>query len=127
MRLLNGRLAVAAGVVLTVAGILAFSLLAPGTTLGEETDVGLPTDVGAPSEPPASVPDDTATGPDATGPDAAGPDAAPPAALPDTGSGPVTDSNGSMVLLMAAFLSAAGIAMTGAGAVAARQARRARR
>jgi hypothetical protein len=57
----------------------------------------------------------------------AGPDAAPPAALPDTGSGPVTDSNGSMVLLMAAFLSAAGIAMTGAGAVAARQARRARR
>jgi hypothetical protein len=126
MRLLNGRLAVAAGVVLTVAGILAFSLLAPGATLGEETDVS------APADPPASVPDDTATGPDATGPDAAGPDAAgpdaaPPAALPDTGSGPVTDSNGSMVLLMAAFLSAAGIAMTGAGAVAARQARRARR
>lgn len=51
MRLFNGRLIVAAGVVLATAGLLVFSLAAPATTVGQETDVG------PPAQPPASLPD----------------------------------------------------------------------
>jgi hypothetical protein len=123
MKSMSGRLAIAAGVVLTLGGILAFSLLSPGMTLGEETDVGLPTDVDdGPADPPASVPDDT----DDVGPDASGPDVEPPAALPDTGSGPAGDSTHWSLLLLTALLTVAGVAMTGAGMVAARQAQRSR-
>src|SRR3990172_10884722 len=92
MKLSSGRMFVAAGVVLTLLGLLVFSFAAPSVTVGQETDVGLPTDVGDDvddgTQPPASLPDDgadSAAGDSADEPIDVGGQA--PPSLPDSGNG----------------------------------------
>ena len=105
MKLLNGRMFVAAGVVLMLAGLLVFSFASPRTTIGQETDV-----------PPAS--DDVGAG-------GAGP-SDPPASLPDTGSGGYADRAGSSRVLLITMLGALGLSLAGAGTLAARRTQRVR-
>lgn len=103
MNLSSGRMFVAVGVALMLAGLLAFSFAAPRTTLGQQTDVpaSQPTDVGSGGEGPAQ----------------------PPASLPDTGTGGYLDDVSSAQLLMMSLLAALGITLAGAGAIALRATR----
>lgn len=105
MKFSSGRLFVAVGVVLMLAGLLVFSFAAPSTTQGQQTDV--PTqeepdggsDVGSGGEGPAD----------------------PPASLPDTGSGGYLDSVGPHQVLLMSMLAALGVTLAGAGVIAARR------
>jgi hypothetical protein len=108
MRLLSGRVFVAAGVVLMLAGLLVFSFASPHTTVGQETDVPPAPDSG----------DDVGSG-------TAGP-SEPPASLPDTGSGSYAEQLGSSRLLLITLLGALGLSLAGAGAMATRRTQRVR-
>lgn len=130
----SGRIFVAAGVVLTLLGLLMFSFAAPSVTVGQETDVGLPTDVGDDigddvddgTQPPASLPDDGAdsdVGDSADEPiDQAGPA---PSSLPDSGNGGYLEQASSPRVLLMTLLAALGITLSGVGAIAVRNTRRA--
>ncbi|MDZ4277586.1 MAG: hypothetical protein U1B78_00450 [Dehalococcoidia bacterium] len=123
MRFFNGRQIVTLGVVLAVAGLLAISLVGPGTSIGQETDVGPGTDVGTGDQPPGSLPDDGSTA--GTGPTTGG--AAPPASLPDSGTGDVSSSTGLVPMLLLGGLAGLGIALAGAGLFVERYATRVRK
>ena len=123
---LNGKLAVAFGVMLLLAGLLAFSFAAPTTTVGQETDI--PVDDGDDEVDDADDADDDVDDVDDDGSDvdsgAEGPDddADPPASLPNTGSGDGFSGgvNAAKIALIA-LLAALGISLAGAGAIAARR------
>ena len=120
MRFLSGRLIVAAGVALTMVGLLAFSLGSPDIVVGQETDVDLP-DVEEPAEPPASLPEESPEGDVGAG--AEGP-ADPPASLPSSGTGGYAESTGFTTMLVVTLLAALGVTLAGAGVIALRLGRR---
>ncbi len=106
MKQLNGKLIVAAGVLLAVVGLLAFSLTSPATTMGQEADAGLTTDV--------PVDDDGGD---------VGAGALGPGSLPDTGTGGSQVIDGSTSVLLVSMLAALAVALTGAGVIAVRRGR----
>ena len=109
MILLKSRMLVALGVLIAVAGLLAFSVSSPSIVTGQETDVEVPGDTGGPE---GDV-------------DAGGEEpAAPPASLPQTGNGGYAESAGAKNLLPAMVLVALGVTLAGGGLIAVRYGRR---
>lgn len=107
MMFAGGKLFLAAGVVIMLVGLLAFSFATPSTTVGQETDVPIvdtddPSDVGSGAEGPEDG-------------------AAPPASLPNAGSGSYAEDVGPAKLILVVLLTALGLSLAGAGAIATRR------